>query len=117
MADVATEAEKPGADVGLRTGFDGERWWQGYVLDGELWLLHGVPEGDGGVMSVDGDEMTMTNGRGGWVTYRWIVDGDRLTLTLVDCVTQDRSGACPDRDAVDLITSHTYDRSGKDPSF
>ena len=87
------------------------------MLDGELWLLHGVPEGDRGTMTVDGDKLTMTNGRDGWMTYRWPVDGDRLSLALVDCVNQARSGECPDKDVVDLMTSHTFTRSGTDPTY
>jgi hypothetical protein len=114
-ADAAAEAGKPGAAVTLRLGFDGDHWWQGFVLDGELYLLHGVPEGDGGVMTVDGDTLTMTNGGGVRTDFRWTIVGDRLNLALTDCV--DRSGECPDKDVVDLITSHTYTRSGTDPTY
>ena len=35
VADAAREAGNSGADISLRYGFDGERWWQGFVLDGE----------------------------------------------------------------------------------
>ncbi len=117
VADAAAEAGKPGATVALRFGFDGERWWLGFVLDGELWLLGGVPEGDLGVMTVDGDKLTMTNGRDGWMTYRWAVSRGRLTLAMVECVNQTRSGECPGKDVVSLMTSHTFTRSGTDPSY
>ena len=115
VADAAVEAGKPGAAVVVRFGFDGDRWWQGFVLDEELWVLDGVPEGDGGVMTVDDRILTMTNGGGVRTTYRWSIVGDRLTFALTDCV--DRSGECPDKDVVDLITSHTYTRSGTDPTY
>jgi hypothetical protein len=116
-ADGAAEAGKPEAKVALRFGFDGDRWWQGLVLDGELWLLHGVPEGDNGVMAVDGDALTMTNGRDGWMTYHWDIARKRLTLALLECVSQDRSGECPDKDIVSLINSHAFTRSGTDPTY
>src|SRR4051794_14981025 len=115
IADAAAEAGKPEANVSLRFGFDGDRWWQGFVLDGELWLLHGVPEGDGGVMTVDGDKLTMTNAGGGRTRVRWTTAGDQLKLALTDCV--DQSGECPDKDVVSLMTSHTFSRSGTDPTY
>ena len=117
MADVAAEAGEPGAAVTVRFGFDHDRWWIGFFLDGGLWLLHGVPEGDGGVMTVDGDTLTMTNGTDGWMTYRWAVDGEQLTLDLVDCVNQARSGECIGKDEVSLLTSRTLTRSGTDPTY
>ena len=67
MVDAAAEAGKPEAKVALRFGFDGDRWWLGFVLDGELWLVNGIPEGDLGSMTVDGGTLTMTNGRDGWI--------------------------------------------------
>lgn len=33
---------------------DRDRWWLGFRFDGELFLLHGVPEGDGGTYTVVG---------------------------------------------------------------
>ncbi len=115
MVDVAAEAGKSGADVALRLGFDRDQWWQGFVLDGELWLIQGIPEGDGGVMTVDGDKLTMTNRGGVRTNFRWTIVGDRLTLVLTECV--DRSGECSDKDVVDVITSHVYSRSGTDPTY
>jgi hypothetical protein len=44
----------PDADVKVRLGFSDDTWWQGFVLDDELWLVDGVPEGDGGTFSIHG---------------------------------------------------------------
>ena len=107
----------PGAETRIRIGFDGQRYWQGFVFDGELWLLDGVPEGDTGVITIDGDQLTVTNGGDGWATYRWTIDGDELTMTLLECVTQDRVGDCPDIDIVRFMTERTYVRSSTDPGY
>ena len=92
-------------------------WWLGFVFDGELYLLDGVPEGDGGTMTVDGDRLTQTNGRDGWATYEWSLEGDQLMLTLVECFQQSGEGECPDVDMVRWVTERTYTSSGNDPSY
>ena len=43
-----------------------------------LWLSGGVPEGDRGSMTVDGDKLTMTNGGGVRTDFRWAIAGKRL---------------------------------------
>jgi hypothetical protein len=107
----------PGRSTSLRMAIDGDEWWLGFVFDGELWLLDGVPEGDGGTQTVDGDRLTQTNGHDGWATYEWSLEGDQLTLTLVECVQQSGEGECPDVDGVRWMTEHTYTSSGTDPSY
>ena len=47
-------------EVVTRIGFDGSDWWQGFLFDGELLLLDGVPEGDGGSFVLDEDVIVMT---------------------------------------------------------
>jgi len=50
-------------------------------------------------MTVDGDKLTMTNGKSGWYTFHWAVNDDGLKLDLLDCTTQDGSAECPDKDS------------------
>ena len=48
-------------------------------------LLHGVPEGDGGTYTVDGDQISMTGDHGrAEITYRWTLTGQRLVLVAVE---------------------------------
>jgi hypothetical protein len=59
-------------EVVARIGFDGNEWWQGFLFDGELFLLDGVPEGDGGSFVLRQDVMVMTGAHGeARVTYEW----------------------------------------------
>jgi hypothetical protein len=97
-----------------RLGFDGSQWWQGFVGDGEVWIVDGAPEGDGGAFTVDGG--TLTTGSGSSLsTYDWTLDGDSLRLVLVDC--QAGGVPCTDTDMVRFITERTWTRSGTDPSY
>jgi hypothetical protein len=112
----------PGRSTSIRLGFDGDIWWQGYVFDGELWLLDGVPEGDGGRITYEGDELTLAGpvdlGKGaGYATYGWSVAGEELTLTLLECAQRSGAGECPDTDIVRFVMEHTYTSSGNDPSY
>lgn len=116
-SEAAARHGVPGADTRIRIGFDGNRWWLGFVFDGTLWLENGVPEGDHGIMTVTGDEMRQTNGSDGWITYRWAIDGDTLTLAFESCVPQSGRGTCADADVVRFITERTYTRSGNDPAY
>ena len=104
--------------MSIRMGFDGDTWWQGTVFDGELFLRDGDTEGDGGLITVDGDKLTLTNGSGVWFTYSWSVEGDRLTLALLECVPQSGAGNCEDDIAdVEFMTERTYTFSGSDPTL
>lgn len=120
--------------VSTRLGFDGEAWWQGWVFDGELFLLHGVPEGDGGSYVVDGETVVLDNGdiRG---TFAWDVDGDGLTLAwLEQCqafettkgagvkvreikCTDDRATLARWDPNVLNVMEHTFTRSGDDADY
>ena len=107
----------PGRSTSIRMGFEDDTWWEGFVFDGELWLLDGVPEGDGGTLTMDGDRLTLTNGRDGWITYAWSVADDQLRLTLLECVPQSGAGECTDLDSVQFMTERTYTSSGTDPGY
>ncbi|HEX5828061.1 MAG TPA: LamG domain-containing protein [Candidatus Limnocylindrales bacterium] len=115
--DEAESNGIPGAETRIRFGFDGNRYWQGFVFDGELWLLHGVPEGAGGVVTVEGDEMTQSNGSDGSARFRWAIEGDELTMQLLSCAPQSGTGECADVDVIRFITDRTYVRSSTDPSY
>ncbi|WP_164990576.1 LamG domain-containing protein [Agromyces albus] len=93
-----------------RLGFSGPRWWLGFMFGDELWLLNGVPEGDGGVFTIDGDVLTTDNGHD-VLTYTWSLDGNRLALTLVGCDGR----PCDDMER--LMTERTFTRSGTDATY
>lgn len=110
--------------VVTRIGFDGNDWWQGFVFDGELFLLHGVPEGDSGSFVLGDDVLVMTgNGGQARIAYEWVIDGDALSLTAVEaCTVSGADMTCiDDRSAMDpvmlLVTDRTFTRSGDDPSY
>jgi tellurite resistance-related uncharacterized protein len=106
----------PDAETKVRVGFSGNTWWLGFVFDDELWLVGGVPEGAGGVFSVDGDQMTTTDGVHGWDTWRWSVEGDTLTMTHLGCVPQSGEGECePAPDWLPAVQVYTF--SGSDASY
>jgi hypothetical protein len=113
--------------VVVRVGFDGSEYWQGFLFDGELFLLDGVPEGDGGTYDVDGDKIIATGGHGETqATYTWDIDADELTLAWTeqcdltsqsdDCMT-DRSRLETEDPFTLLVWEHTFTRSGDDPDY
>ena len=111
-------------ELRIRMGFDNHTWWQGIVFDGELWLLHGVPEGDGGTFRIEGDRLIQIGASGqAQITYAWVLDGDQLTLTVVEeCdVTPTGLNCRDDRSQMDsgmiMVTEHTYTKSGEDGSY
>jgi hypothetical protein len=60
-------------------------WWLGFLFDGDLILVGGVPEGDGGLYAVHDDELTTSGAHNtALVTYRWSLDGNKLTLTALE---------------------------------
>ena len=74
-----------GQEVTVRLGFDGYDWWQGFLFDGELYLSNGDTEGDGGVLDFVDDRVVMVGAEGSVrATYGWALDGNALTLTLVE---------------------------------
>ncbi|MEO7118749.1 MAG: LamG domain-containing protein [Candidatus Limnocylindrales bacterium] len=108
----------------IRFGFDGARWWQGFVVDGELQLEdNGVPAGDGGIFRVDGDALTTTAWYG-TVTFAWRLVESGLTLHLLEECTVESGHCVTDRDEIEAqdpfvfqMSEHTYTKSGDDPSF
>jgi hypothetical protein len=113
--------------VVVRVGFDGSEYWQGFLFDGELFLLDGVPEGDGGTYNVDGDKIIATGAHGEIrATFTWDIDADGLTLTWIEqCLLTSQSDDCmSDRSRLQkedpftlLVWEHTFTRSGDDPSY
>lgn len=113
-------------EVVSRIGFDGNDWWLGFVFDGELFLLDGVPEGDGGTFFlIPHEDVLVTTGAHGRarITYQWSIDGDSLTLTaLKECAVSGADMTCTD-DASEmepimlLVTDQTFTRSSDDPSY
>jgi Concanavalin A-like lectin/glucanases superfamily len=122
--DVESEYGRTVDEADIRLFFYGPWWWQGWILDGELWLADdGGPEyGGSGLISIDGDQMTIT-GSEYVTTYGWALDGNELSITLVkDCAVQ--SGECSTRDEVAAADptalvgiEHTYTKSGDDAGF
>jgi hypothetical protein len=120
--DLESDYGKSIGEARIRLGFDGPRFWQGFVIDGDLWLVDGYPEGDGGIARIDGDQVTIASGDG-TTTYRWHLAGDQLHLGFVkECDGQ--GGGCRTRaDVADtdptvlLVMEHDFTKSGDDPSF
>ncbi|MGA8845875.1 MAG: hypothetical protein WB471_04605 [Nocardioides sp.] len=104
---------------------DDEEWWQGFFFDGELFLLDGVPEGDGGTYTIDGDQLATTGAHGETlVTYDWKLQGKTLTLTAFEecsLFAGDKTGCIRDRADMDpmmrLVTERAFTRSGSDVTY
>jgi hypothetical protein len=111
-------------EVVTRFGFDGNQWWQGFLFDGELFLLDGVPEGDGGSFAFEEDLLLMYGAHGeARVAYEWMIEGDSLSLTAVEeCSMSGSQMSCVDDPSemdpvMLLVTNQTFTRSGDDPSY
>jgi hypothetical protein len=113
-------------EVVTRIGFDGSDWWQGFVFDGELFLLDGVPEGDAGSFSANPSRpvIVLTGAHGeARVAYEWAINGDSLTLTAIEeCAVAAAETTCvDDRSEMDpvmlLVMDQTFTRSGDDPGY
>lgn len=113
-------------EVVTRIAFDGDDWWQGFLFDGELFLLDGVPEGDAGSFSIDPRQpvIVMTGAHGqARITYEWAIEGDSLTLTAIEeCVVAEAEETCVDDPSemdpiMLLVTDQTFTRSGDDPGY
>jgi hypothetical protein len=102
----ATEAAAAGGfdgEVTTSLRFEDGTWQQFFTFDGVVFPEHGPPCCDGGLYSVEDDRLLLTNPFED-VVYRWSLDGDILSLTLLE-------GYDPDeRDMVALITEHDYTR-------
>ena len=112
--------------VVVRLAFvDEDDWWLGFLFDGDLFLLHGVPEGDNGTYTVSGNRIATIGSHGEvLVTYGWELQGRKLTLTaLEECevLAGDKVDCIRDRADMDplmrLATEHTYTRSGNDVTY
>ncbi len=119
-ADLESASGYNADELAIRLGFENDRWWLGFVFDEQLWLLHGVPEGDGGTFRLEDDRLITRNKDGIEVVYRWALEADNLTLTAIqECLTpttceDDRSRMEP---MMLLVTEHTYIHSSDDPTF
>ncbi len=100
----------------LRLGFSGPRWWEGFVEGDEVWLVNGVPEGDGGIFSTLGNTLTMTGPGGGFSTVDWSLVDDRLTFVLTDCRLPD-GAVCEDIEIVRMMVAREWTFRSSDPSF
>jgi hypothetical protein len=120
--DLESEYGKSIGRVAIRLGFDGQGFWEGPVIDGHLWRVDGYPEGDRGIVRIEGDRLTILGGFGE-ATYRWSLDGDQLRIGFVkECDTS--GGGCRTRDEVDagdpmvlLVMEHTFVKSGDDADY
>jgi hypothetical protein len=100
-------------------------WWLGFLFDGELFLLDGVPEGDGGTYSIDGERLSTVGAHGeAFVTYDWSLEGSKLTLANAEQCTALSGGVpgCLDEKGsaealMRLVTEHTFTRSGNDTAY
>lgn len=100
-------------------------WWLGFLFDGELFLLDGVPEGDGGTYSIDGERLSTVGAHGeAFVTYDWSLEGRKLTLANAEQCTALSGGVpgCLDEKGsaealMRLVTEHTFTSSGNDTTY
>ena len=113
-------------EVVARLGFMKEhKWWLGFFFDGDLILVHGVPEGDGGTFAVHGNQLATSGAHDTvLVTYRWTLQGNKLSLTAIeecliagaaktDCKRQ-RSRMDP---LMRMITENTFVRSADQATY
>ncbi|MEO7118828.1 MAG: LamG domain-containing protein [Candidatus Limnocylindrales bacterium] len=122
--ELETEYGRSFDEARIRFGFDGARWWQGHVLDGELQLEDsGFPSGDGGTFRVDGGEL-MTTAWYGTLKFAWTLDESGLTLRLLEECTVESGHCVTDHDEIEAqdpfavqMSEHTYTKSGDDASF
>jgi hypothetical protein len=104
---------------------DEAEWWLGFLFDGELFLLDGAIEGDGGTYTVSGNRLATTGAHGEvLVTYDWEIKGKRLILSAFEecrLVAGDKTRCTRDRADMDpmmrLVTEHTFTRSGSDVTY
>ena len=111
-------------EVKIRLGFNNHQWWLTSVFDGKPYFENGVPAGDGGTFRIEDDQLIMIGAQGqAKMTYTWALDGDQLTLTVVEeCwVTPAGMNCHDDRSQMDpimiMVTEHTYTKSGDDGSY
>ena len=112
--------------VVARLGFlEDNEWWLGFLFDGDLVLVGGVPEGDGGTYAVHDDELATSGAHdSALVTYRWSRKGDELSLTAVEecLIAGGAKTSCKrKRSRMDpmmrMITENTFVRSAKKATY
>jgi len=112
--------------VVVRLAFvDEDNWWLGFLFDGELLLVDGVPEGDAGPYTITGDRLTTIGSHAqARITYTWQLKGRKLTLSAIEecAITAAAPPRCTrNRRNMDplmrLVTEHTYTRSGNDVTY
>ena len=81
LGEEAIAAGFPG-DASVVQRFTGGQWQQYYLVDGKPYLVDGVPEGDHGTATIDGDVVTLGNGQGA-AEYQWEQAQDVLSLRLL----------------------------------
>ncbi len=109
-------------EASIRIGFDGPRFWQGVVIDGELATIDGEEVGAVGMITTDQDELTVTEW-GVITTHRFVIDGNVLTIQFInecdrqtdECFTRDERLATDP--FVIYIMEHSFVKSGDDPSY
>jgi hypothetical protein len=80
-------------EVVVRLGFDeDDKFWLGYVFDGELILVGGHPKGAEGTFRVEDDLLIADQGQFETVE-RWSLEGVSLTMTWVSAC--DKTGTEP----------------------
>lgn len=111
-------------EVRVRLGFNNNQWYEVAVFDGKPFFVNGIPEGDLGTFRIEGDRMIQIGGQGQFQTaYTWDLDGDQLTLTVIEeCnVTPTGLNCRNDKSQMDpimiMITEHTYTKSGDNGSY
>jgi hypothetical protein len=102
-AEEAAAAGGFDSEVTTSLRFEDGQWQQFFTFDGDVFAVNGQPEGDGGVYLVEHERLVLTNPDGD-ATYRWTLDGDTLSLTLLELFEPE------ERDIVALITEHDYTR-------
>jgi hypothetical protein len=126
IADFRDYVDHDTKRVVARLGLlDGNEWWLGFLFDGDLILVNGVPEGDGGFYAVHDDELTTSGAHNtGLVTYRWSLDGDKLTLTaLEECSIEGsaKTSCTHQRRHMDpmmrMVTENTFVRSADEATY
>ncbi len=98
--EEAAQAGYPGV-LSTSLQFANGQWQESYSVDGVVYAPSGRPEGDGGTFAVSGDRLVLTNAWGD-AAYRWTLDGDVLSLTLLELDNPSEAGV------VRLMMQHDY---------
>jgi hypothetical protein len=97
----------------------------GFLFDGDLILVDGVPEGDGGTYAVHDDQLATSGAHDSvLVTYRWSRESNNLTLTAIEecsIAGAAKTNCERKRSQMDplmrMITENTFVRSGDEATY